>query len=145
MITRGVYHNRNIWLAAMQSQYFPWTRKNLKTGNNETVMVQGKINPIELWEYIFPEESLPEVLSMLKMTNGEGNQIGHLNKGANEWRGKLLGDALRKVLACQPIPKIDAVQTNKFIPMLGFGPSPIGIRKDERKVWEEQGYEQEML
>ena len=144
MVTRGVYHNRDVWLAAMQSQYFPWKRKNLKTGKEEVVMVQGKINPIELWEYIFPEESLPEVLTMLNMNKGGSCEVGVLG-GHYGLKGKFIGDTLRRVLSCQKLPSVDAVPTNKFIPMMGFGPSPIGIKKDERKEWKEIGYEQEML
>lgn len=141
MMTRGVNHSRELWVAAMQSQYFNWTRKNLETGQDEIIRVQGALRPIELWEYVFPEDALPEVLTMLNMTNKDG-------KGAFDAygpRGKILGSVLRKVLSCKPIPNIDPVQTNKFIPQMGFNGSPIGIKKDDIVEWGEKGVKQEML
>lgn len=133
-MTRGVKHNRDVFVTHMQSQFFPWTRKNLKTKKNEVANVQGALRPIELWEYVFPEEHLDEVLTMI-------------NAGQPHWgngKAKYLVGALRKVLGAVKLPKWEKVPTNKYIFREGVGIEIIGIKKDERAdaPW---GYNQEML
>jgi hypothetical protein len=137
-MTRGIKQSRDIWVAAMQSQFYPWTRRNLQTGKEETVSVQGALRPIELWEYVFPEESLPEVLTMLNLADGAKGDFGH---GWASYGVPLL----RKALNAQPVPNVKPIVTNKFIPHLGFGANPIGIKKDVKKEWKDIGYFQEML
>lgn len=57
-MTRGVKHWRDIFVQFMQTQMWAWKRKNLKTKKWETTAVQGALRPVELWEYVFPEECL---------------------------------------------------------------------------------------
>ena len=138
LITRGIKQSRDIWVAHMQSQFFPWDRINLKTGDHEIVRVQGALRPIELWEYVFPEESLPEVLTMLNLSNGQAGDFG----GGMAKRALPL---LRKALGAEPVPNLPPVPTNKIVSSICFGANPIGIKKDVRKDWKDIGYNQEML
>jgi len=133
-ISRGVKHARDIFVTTMQSQFFPWKRKNLKTGKEEITSVQGALRPVELWEYVFPEESLPEVLAMLDIQNLEEGKYG-LSKSKMA--------LLRKSLGCTKIPKIPDAEKQHIISKIGVGIHPIGIRKD--KKGEMMGYEQEYL
>ncbi len=61
-MTRGIDKQVTELKHLLLAQRFPWVRKNLKTGKEELKMVQGALRPIEIWEYVFPEESLNDVL-----------------------------------------------------------------------------------
>lgn len=138
LVTRGINANVEMWKIFMQAQMYPWKRTNLKTGKEETIQVQGALRPIQLWEYIIPEESLPEVLTCLNKTKG---YTGHWGDG----KAKMMLPLFRKALGAKPIPKVDPVQTNRFIFQDGVGVEAVGIKEDKRFKWEDVGYEQEML
>ena len=60
------------------------------------------------------------------------------------------GIPLRKALSNKgkpvlKVPKYKEVPTNKYVETNGISIYPIGIKKDKRQEWKEQGYEQEML
>lgn len=95
----------------MQSQFWKWTRKNLKTGKDETVLVQGALRPSILgaWEYIFPEDCLPEVLSFIGRVDPD--DIGALKQPGNFFK---LG-VLRKIFGCEKI-KTEVFDEAKKIP-----------------------------
>jgi len=133
-LTRGVKHFRDVFVTMMQSQMWKWTRKNLKTGKDEVVQVQGALRPIELWEYVFPEECLDEVLTVLKAKDTV-NILG------------ARGAALRKALGkdVKKVPEYKEIPTNKFVEATAVAVYPIGIKKDPRGAKEEWGYEQELL
>ena len=138
-ISRGVKHFRDIFVTQMQGRFFPWKRKNLKTGVEEMHAVQGALRPIELWEYVFPEESLPEVIAMLD-AHGLGGESVTAPK-----RTKLLKMGMKKALNAESLPKdIKKVDTMKVF-RNGVAIDIIGIKKDKKQKNEEWGYEQEML
>ena len=123
-MTRGVQHAVDIWKTQMQSQYFPWSRKDLKTGNWETLAVQGALRPIQLWEYIFPEPELNSVLGMLEIKPKGITEPAALNKYA--W-------VLRKGLGFDPIPDDIPPLTpdkQKIVYHQNIHFFPIGIKKD---------------
>ena len=134
-ITRGPKHWRDLFIDFMHTFMWKWKRKNLKTNKEEICQVQGSLRPIELWEYVFPEECLDEVLTVIK-----ANETKHVFKGAR-------GVALRKALGkgVKPIPDHKEVKTNKYAEKNAVAVYPVGIKKDERRKVEEWGYEQEML
>ena len=134
--TRGVKHMRDIFVTTMQSQFFPWKRRNIKTGEEDTVNVQGALRPVELWEYVFPEESLPEVLAMLEIHDRDP---GFYSLGAATMK------MLRKAIGCKPIPRIPDAKKQNIVSIVGMGIHPIGIKTDERRDFEENGYNQEAL
>lgn len=123
----------------MQAQMFEWDRTNLKTGKVEKTRVQGALRPIELWEYVFPEPQLDNVLTMLN--------IPETPSTASFGVGNLKIAALRKMLGngVQPIPKFKKTKTHHFVDPRGIAIYPIGIKKDVMHDWKEIGYRQEML
>ena len=159
-------HSRDIFLKFLETAIFPWQKENLnicqcipigkeagikpnKDGKlctcgkfqqrKEMHMVQGALRPIEFFEYVFPEESLAEVLTMLGHADGVKNDFGG-------WKGKMAANAVRKMLGYQEVPNIPAAKTYPFVPHnLCYGVNVFGMKKDKRHKWTEQGYEQEML
>jgi len=134
--TRGIKHARDMFVTQIQSQFFPWKRKDLKTGVDEHVRVQGALRPIELWEYVFPEEHYEEVCTMLGFDpNGK----------VHPFSAKLNQKALRMALGLKPIKKFTPKVTDKFVFSEGVAKYPIGIKYDKHQKNKEWGYEQEML
>lgn len=138
-LTRGVNSQVEQFKVFMQAQMFPWKRKNLKTGKDEIFECQGALRPIQLWEYIFPEESLDEVLRMLDIASYDEKAVTTLST----FKFKML----RRMLKCGKIPKVDPDKKvrYRYIERKGVSIYPIGVKKDKRQECEEWGYEQEML
>ncbi len=156
LMTRGINRQVEEWKSVMEAARFVWKRKNLTTGKEELNLLQGSLRPIQIWEYVFPEESLNDVLG------------GMLIKG-NIQRPEIKTQAwlLRKMLKLEPIPEMkeNAFVTgyrpegtlngepmpfqavhNLFVP--GVAVYPVGIKKDIKQDadWGENGkYEQEMI
>ena len=139
LLTRGIFQQTKIWEMFLQSQFFPWKRKNLKTKKDETTFVQGSLRPLQLWEYVIPEESMDEVFTCM------GVRPENLN--GESWKHNILFKALRKLFKAAPVPKDwKPLKTlTRVMRVDGVGVNVVGIKKDKRLAWEEQGYEQEML
>ena len=138
-MSRGIKQKRDIFVTQMQSQYFPWTRVNKETGKEETTFIQGALRPVELWEYVFPEESLPQVLAMLNMQNlPSANYIPDTKIAM-----------IRRMLKCGKIPKIPTAERQHIVTDEGMSLAGIGIKKDKRGVFDDKQfgfeYEQELL
>jgi hypothetical protein len=120
-MTRGVQHVVDMWHTQMQSQYFPWKRKNLDTGQETIANVQGALRPIQLWEYVFPEEHLDVVLNSLEIKPGGKTEPPALNKYAF---------LLRKGLGLKSIP--DDIKPTNTLPIFHQAVHifPIGIKED---------------
>lgn len=132
-ITRGIKQQVDLFKMFMQTQLFKWTRKNLKTGKEEVIRVQGALRPIQLWEYVFPEECLDEVLTML-----DAKMCWKLPKSREFALRKALGKGIKK------IPKYKELPTSKYIEKKAVAVYLIGIKNDV-KADASWGYEQEML
>lgn len=147
-MTRGVKHVRDMFVTQMQSQFFKWKRKDLKTGKEVAHMVQGALRPIELWEYVFPEEHLDEVCSMLNLS-----KEGYWGKGKASYALPFV----RSALGAKKLKSYKKVPTGRIIPREHLGVECIGIKKDKvaklvlgksknkKGKWEEEGFMQEML
>jgi len=161
LLTRGILSQMEDWKALMRAQRFPWKRKNLKTGEEEQDVVQGALRPIQIWEYVFPEESLNDVLGNLQIEGPiERPEI------------KSISWALRKMLKLKQIPKMPegGYKVSGYTPlgtingkpmapipannmyMQGVAVYPIGIKEDITKDYkfklengEEVEYNQEGL
>lgn len=170
-ITRGVKHSRDLFVKHMETQYFPWKRKD-KDGNEILNRVQGQLRPIELWEYVVPEENINEALTMM---NIDQNYWGNKKiKALVPILRKLLGatklkyttekedrEAMKKLLNNAKVnPKdinkiIDdnikeykrkgyrVVNTSKFVYREGLGVEVIGVKKDKKGIWNQEGYKGE--
>jgi len=111
----------------------------------EHMQVQGSLRPVELWEYVFPEECLPEVLTALEIKpedrayNNDLGIKGKIKKLGNKTKLAML----RKTLGAEEIPEYTPVQTNRYIEKRSVAIHPIGIKKDRQIII--GGYEHEAL
>ena len=94
LLTRGIQRQTREWESLLSSQRFAWKRKNVKTGKEEIEAVQGALRPIQFWEYVFPEESLKDILIGM-------NIFGPIDRP--EIKG--LSWAMRKMLKLEQIPE----------------------------------------
>ena len=139
----------------MQSQFFKWVRFDLEKKEKSEFMVQGALRRSVLgaYEYVFPEEALPEVLSMLGLT-----EDSHGVKKSFFSSSRLA--VLRKIFGAKKIPQSAHEAAKKLAPSIllnnryralgdcmigGVSIHPIGIKEDERKGVKEWGFHQEML
>ena len=170
LLTRGIQHQVDIWKQFMQSQMFWWKRQPLlkdekgnyipdgvdengqpkyKRGAEITTRVQGALRPMQLWEYVFPEECLPELLAAMNI-----HQMGKLRPEVNK-----VAWLLRKAMGAKPMPQFPELKgktsqelTSRFIPHDAVATYPIGIKYDKKQDYifgkgtpNEQGWYQEGL
>ena len=140
-VMRGAIRQMDEQKALMRAQRFPFKFKNLKTGKEEINFVGGTYRPMELFEYIFPKESLNDVLGGMQIT-------GPVERP----EGKAIGWFLRKALKLYQVPKLtsikdvtgyiprgnidgEAIPAQKVHQMLvdGVAIYPIGLRDDITK------------
>lgn len=132
-VTRGINQQREIWKSFLQSQFFPWERTNLDTNEKQQALVQGALRPIELWEYVFPEEHLNEVCSAMGIVNPDNS----INYGDFAGYKKAMLPFLRKALGADKLPKeLQFKPTNRVMRVEGFGPNIIGYKKDNKKDYD---------
>lgn len=124
--TRGIQQQIELWKIFMQSQYFKWTRKNLQTGEDESILLQGSLRPSVLgaWEYIFPEECLPDVLSMMNLVNYQ--DYGFSKIGIEARMG-----LLRKIFGAKKLKKKHFEQAKKIPNSLIFSQYNRGLANCE--------------
>lgn len=173
---RGVYHQVALFETFMQAQMFPFPRWNLKvcecgqnigshdnekcplkqfTRRKEVMQIAGGLRKAPWgYEYVFPEQSLAHVLTMLdiKPKNNRWSIGGFKSWALRKALGK--GDAGHKV---EPIPdykpdcglyaKVDGklMEFPHYVVKEGIAIYPIGIKKDSKADVEKWGYEQEMI
>lgn len=156
--TRGIQQQIDLFKMFMQTQMFPWKRKNLNlcvcgqikqlhndaicsqktfTPREELIQIQGSLRPIQLWDYVFPDTCLDEVLTITQP---------HW-KIANGTKGKFMQAAARAILGndIKPVPEFKPVQTLRYIENHGVALYPIGIKEDVKNESQGYGFEQEML
>lgn len=165
-MTRGISHSRDMWKKFMETQMFNFRQKPLlkdaqgnfipdgvdangqpkyKSGEETIARVQGALRPIELWEYVFPQESLQEVLAMMEM-----------HKTYDKLRPEVQNYAwiMRKLTGAKKIPDMPELKkkeswevTQKHIPMLGMCAYPLGIKEDNVQdyIFGNDGFHQEGL
>lgn len=169
--TRGIKHACDLWEGFMQSQAYPFKRKQIilerdKNGNvipdpkndnrpkvkmikdkktgkmvadgvMKTETIQGALRPIRLYEYVFPEESYDDVMANLGLED---------NAEFTEPQLKLLAKGLRTITGHKKPPKVKkGMPITRLMRVPGVAVSVIGVKKDKRKIWPEEGVEQEML
>ena len=138
LMTRGIIGKMEEWTALLRAQRFPWKIKDLKTNKEELKMLQGALRPIQLWEYVFPKESLNDVLGAMDI---KGEKL-RPEVNAPAWM-------LRKFMKLEPIPKEDKRTVTGYRPFgelnkekmpvipicdlrtKGVAVYPIGIKQDK--------------
>jgi len=147
LMTRGIQQSRDLWKKFMETQMFKFPQTPLmpdglggfmkdKDGNFIRAekplpnLVQGALRPIELWEYVFPDQSLQEVLAMQGLQNSFP-----LRPEVNNYAW-----IVRKLMGAKPIPKdvLNDIKgkksweiTKKNVPMAGMAVYPLGIKLDQ--------------
>lgn len=152
---RGIYPQVELWKSMAQGLFFKWRRINLETGKEEIILVQGALRPSILgsFEFIFPEEALPEVLCIMGLAD---ENIGC--KKSKKRKLQLM--VLRKLFDVKKIPKSiyekarnlpesivlsDSERGLSHIKVPGVAIHLIGIRKDIHRDFPQLGYNQEAL
>jgi len=120
-ISRGIKQNRDIFVNFLQTRLFPWKIKI--DGKETTETVQGALRPVELWEYVFPKESLPEVCGMLGIDPKNTDNYGALSSS-------IQNSMLRKMLGAKEIPKDITPIQKDFVFKQGMGLHVLGIKDD---------------
>lgn len=136
-IMRGIRHEMNLTREFMACQMFKWDTLDRSTKKIRHQEVSGNYRPWEMFEYVFPEKCLPEVLKMLKIKDGDQDYGGIKQSGQMA--------LLRKVIGAEKIPKIDIEAKDiqdRFIPMRGVAIHPIGIKKDEYGITGERDWQE---
>ena len=120
---RGNYPVCEIWKTLAQGLFWQWKRINLKTQKEENVLVQGALRPSVLgaYEYVFPEEALPELLAVMGRTHKDGDFLKDgLTRQAKNY-------ALRRILGVRKIPKKIFQQAEKIAPSIKVEGSTRGL------------------
>lgn len=112
-LTRGAKDAVDKFINDLQAQYFPMENEKQK------VYTQLIVRPVQLWEVIFPEEHLDEVLNTI--------QPGVFHKFYEKYFG-----ILRKIIKFDKIPKERAHTRRRLIYNKNIEIVPIGIKKDKR-------------
>jgi len=124
VLTRGILSATKQWENDLAAQYLPF--KVLEKGKKEPTdfMAQLAVRPVNLYEIVFPEESLQDVLGMVKP---------HCDKGQ---AGKFAGfiKMFSRMLGLKPIPDYKPKQLPS-----GDGVSVIGLGlKKDKMNWKEK-------
>ena len=123
-ISRGIKNKVDEMVNDLQAQHFQQESADQKTGLKRISAVQGALRPIQLWEYVFPKESLDVVLKTLALPRDYSK--GHPYHGFKPHEF-----AFRKLLGAKPIP----IPNEKILPRIirkeHVSIMGIGIRDDE--------------
>ena len=152
---RGKFEQVELWKAHAQTAYWKWRRVKEKTGKKDTILIQGALRPsvFGAYEYVFPKEALVEVCSFFGILP---DKIGV----RYNFKNKLKLNVLSKVFGCKKIPKdilkkaaeisptfsteeFERGGSNCIIP--GVSLLVLGIKKDNYRLFKENGYLQEEL
>ena len=156
IFVRGKFEQVELWKCHAQAAYWKLRRKNLKTGKEEIILVQGALRPSILgaYEYIFPKEALAEVCSFFGIEHNIRDSKAFLCEISAIMRHLVL----RKIFGCRKISN-NILKKSKTIPntftteefercgsnckIPGVAVHVIGIKDD--KLGDMAGYHYELL
>jgi len=118
-MTRGIKHAVERFVNDMCAQYFKYT--DIRKGKKKKWFVQLAMRPIQLWEVVFPEDALQEVMATM-FTNEFKRYHG--------FKHKMLATGLRKMLGAKKVPKRDKKALHRPVFLKGVEVLPIGIKTD---------------
>jgi len=122
----GIKHELDLMTKFLETRAFNLPYKD-KDGKDGVVVLQGQLRPIQLYDFIFPRDSLDQVLNTLKPETGKIN-----GWGKSGYQTILAG--LRKAMKLKKVPKADTSKgmfhyphaLTKNVRIVG-----IGIREDK--------------
>lgn len=114
-ITRGQKSVVDGFINDLQAQMFEFMYKGKKS------IIQMGVRPMQIWEFVFPEDQLPMVQKMIWDKTEIMNGFGF----------KMPLTAIRKCLGAKKVPKFDDKLPRRAIPnRSGIAVYPIGIKPD---------------
>lgn len=162
--TRGINKEFKEWKKFMETQMWWWKRQKLlkdsqgkfipdgeeedgtpkyKRGPEELTRIAGALRPIQLFEYIIPEEGVGFVNGEQIQTSNLKELLAAMNihhKDPLRSEMKPLAWMVRKALHLKPVPEFPELfgkttkeLTQRFIPHNGVATYPIGIRADKKQ------------
>ena len=133
-ISRGMNECTEKWKKYMETWMHPYPFID-KDGKKQMNYVQGLLDAIQLWGYVFPHEQRDEVLSALNFGVGK-DKLGSYSKYLYP---------LRKILKCEPIPKDIPELKPRYIGKDNIQFLPIGLREDIKDAKFPDGTIREMI
>lgn len=122
LMTRGIKHEVDQFITELQGKYLPFKWRDLKDPNSklQDTFVQLSVRPIQLWEIVFPKESMDVVLTtVLAGNNGDTQHKKH------QW----IINKVRMLLGVKEVPKYN--NTNAMpIRRAGIELIGIGVKED---------------
>lgn len=122
-ITRGIKQSVEHLIMDMQAQKHKVPVYNGKTKQVEHQWIQGALRPIQLWEYIFPEEDKDLVLTTLNFDNPLGQ--------VKNYKMQMCVAGLRKMLQAEKIPEFKKDNHYLWIKK-DVDIVPIGVKYDDK-------------
>ena len=130
VITRGIKKDIDDFITQLQGAYLPYPVKDEKGNVQQTGSAQFSVRPVQLFEMVFPKESLDPVL----MTMFDGKD------GSSRWKyfNKFL-TLLRKGMKLKPIPEdynktVRMATVKQNVEIIG-----VGIKEDDDLVRVSEG------
>ncbi len=165
LATRGINKEVEEWKVFMQAQMWWWKRQPLlkdsegnyipygededgtpkyKRGPEELTKVAGALRPIQLWEYIIPEEGVGIFAGKQIQTSNLKELLAAMNlhhKDILRSEMKPLAWMVRKALHLKPVPEFPELfgkttkeLTQRFIPNKnGVAVYPLGMKADKKQ------------
>lgn len=133
VLGRGINDELKRWENDLSAIFLPW--EFMHKGKKTKGKIRFAIRPVQLYEMVFPEEQLDNVMSaVVGKPNGE-NIPGSTKNGETYIKYKILNKLKRtlgKVLGLKPTPKRWKYNPRMQIINRAVGVHPIGIKKDKR-------------
>jgi len=117
MISRGIKDRVDRFVEDMSAQYFPIEM------NGKKIYVQLAMRPLQLWEVVFPEPCLQEVMNTIWDSNVPIKE--------QQFPYKLRLGALRKLLRAKKLPALDKSGLKRIVRRDFVSCYPIGIKGDK--------------
>ena len=121
-ITRGIKQDVDEFVKWLETRSLRLPLKD-KDGKESVIPLQASLRPVQLWEFVFPENEKDAVLTTLKF---------HEKPPADSISMKLKIAALRKMLGAEKIPefKTDNRMLMPDFPWVAI--TALGVRYDEK-------------
>lgn len=126
-LTRGIKKDVDEMVKFLETRAFPLPVK-MQDGKDITVPIQGNLQPVQLWSYVFPQDCKDTVLKALKFDKA------HAQRWVQSPKQKALMSLMRKALGAKKTPKFDEEAHELFMPkpaMQNIAIMPIGVSYDD--------------
>jgi len=120
LVTRGIKDRTDRWVNDCLARYYDYKCGEV-AGKPIVGRLQLSMRPIQLYEVVFPEEHLNQVISDLQPYGGYGLQEGFIKK---------LVSLLRRMLKLEDIPK-GILPNNTSVFSEGVDVFCVGMKKDK--------------